>query len=244
MSDQSYHPSKISPIVLGIILFVLFLMVLCSLPSLVKLAGYPFLWAPEQLGLLNVVHPNDVTVIHMGEGQNHTVTLTAPGWYQIYTNDSDLLQASDDLAVRSGKPWINARSPSGSPASIRFIERGLRPYDSPFAKGRPVMAIYVDEPGQYNLRHPTKPSDFSIAPDYTTGNEFTIYFFYILQFGVLMIPVAYFVRKSQIKLSRRINSVKQLKRIQGEDFWKRERTRQKDVEPKKAAAHNSGDKWW
>ncbi len=244
MTDQNYQPSKYSPIALGVILFILLLVVLCSLSDLIKFAGYPLLWLPEQLGFVEVVHPRDVTVIHMSEGRDHTVQFPKTGWYQVYTNDYDLLLATDDLAVRGGKPWISARDPSGSAAGIGYIQRGLRPYDSPFAKGRPVLTIYAGEPGQYSLRHPTKPTDLTITPDYTTGNEFTIYFFYILQLAVLSAPFAYLIYRSRTRTVQRVKSVKQLKRIQGDDFWKREIHRKQAGPDPKQPTYKSSDKWW
>ncbi len=244
LTDETYHAPKIRPIVFGIILFILFLTVMCSLSDLVKFIGYPFLWVPEKLGLIQVIHPDDVTTIHMADGGTSTVNFTAPGWYQVYINDYDLLLASDDLANRGGKPWINARTPSGESAAIAFISRGLRPYDSPFAKGRPVLAIQVTELGDYQLRHPSKAADFSIVPDYSTGNEFTIYFFYALEIGLLLLPFAYLIRRSRVRLTQRVQSVKQLKRIDGNDFWKREINRQKDAGPQKPKNPNPAEKWW
>ncbi len=245
MSDQTYQSPKVYPITIGIVVFVLFLILMCSLMNLIKTAGYTLMWLPEKLGVLQVAHKDEVTVIHMNDGPLSTVVFTRPGWYQIYTNDYDLLLASDSMASHGGTPWVNVRDPSGTLIDAVFIERGLRPYNSPFAKGRPVLAVQVIQPGAYRLRHPTKVADMSIVPDYTTGSEVNIYLFYVLQLGLVLLPFAYLIWKAQARSAQQVKSVKQLKRIRGEDFWKREVTRQKDGEPRpQPKTPTPGDKWW
>lgn len=243
MSEQSYKSPKVISIVVGVILFALFLILMCSLSDMVKAVGYPFLLLPEKLGLIEVVDRDQVRTIHMAEGQVTAMEFTRPGDYLIYTNDYDLLLASAELSGRAARPWVTVRAPSGESETVSYIERGLRPYDTPFARGRPVLRIAVTETGLYQLRHPSKAADLFIVPDTLTGNEFTIVSFYLIQAGVLLLPALYLFDHYRRLAVARVKSVKQLKHIQGDDFWKRELTRRKegDVKKPKDVYHN---KWW
>jgi hypothetical protein len=190
MSKEGFRPPRLLTIGLGIALFILFLIALCSLSQGVKWAGSVLLFIPERLGLVRTVQPSEVFEFDMTRSPAQ-VKFTRAGLYQVYTSDYDLLVISDQLAQSDSAPWITVTDAvSGKPATVTHITRGLLPYDTPHASGRPVIEVEIPEAGDYLLDYPTRQAEISMVPDYVTGHEALINTAFAAQFLILALPFA------------------------------------------------------
>jgi len=179
---------------LGISLFILSLLAFFHIPDIVKSTGTALMFVPAKLGIIDMVMPQDV-VPQSIEHNPSTITISKPGHYLFYTNNYDLLVVNDAIASSDAKPWLNMQSAeSGTKVEITMIERGLSIFDTPFARGRPVLMFTIIEPGTYQMRHPTRPGDYLyLVPDVTTGKETLITFVIVVEValvgGVIVIMI-------------------------------------------------------
>jgi hypothetical protein len=218
MTPQRYQPARLRSIGLGIAVFVVILLALCSLSQGVKWTGTVLLFIPERLGLVRTVRPGEVLNIAMDRSPTQ-VTFARAGLYQVYTSDYDLLVISDELARSDSPPWVTiTRAEGGTPADITHIKRGLLPFDTPHVAGRPVLEIEILEPGSYILDYPTRGATMSLAPDYATGHEGMIYAAFAVQFLILALPfgLALFRREQhtwELVRAKRRQSVEQFEKL-------------------------------
>jgi len=218
MSTQRYQPARLRSIGLGIAVFVVILLALCSLSQGVKWAGTVLLFVPERLGMVRTVRPGEVLDIAMSRSPTQ-VTFARAGLYQVYTSDYDLLVISDELARSDSPPWVTiTRAESGTPVDITYIQRGLLPFDTPHVAGRPVLEIAIAEPGSYILDYPTRGATMSLAPDYATGHEGMIYTAFAVQILILALPfgLAFFRREQhtrELLRAKRRQSVEQFEKL-------------------------------
>ena len=218
MSKESFRPPRLRSIGMGIALFILFLIALCSLSQGVKWAGSVLLFIPERLSLVRTVQPSEVFEFDMTHSPAQ-VKFTRAGLYQVYTSDYDLLVISDQLAQSDSPPWITITiAGSGTPANVSYITRGLLPYDTPHASGRPVLEVEIPEAGDYLLDYPTRPAEMSMVPDYVTGHEALIYTAFAVQLLILALPFAILLYRREQRAWRqehekRTRSVEQFEKI-------------------------------
>jgi len=233
-----YRSPKIYAIILGVLIFTALLMLVCSLSETVKWVGASFLVLPERLNLVEVASRQEVTEIEMSSGST-ILDFVRPENYAIYTKDYDLLVVSDSLreisknAANAGdvKSWLMVKSIStGEVVPIGFVYRGLMPYDSPLAQGRPVLKFEITNPGSYELKYSSRKALMYVVPDYISGKEGLIYFIYLVEIAILLVPVwkiyAVFARRRKTK-EREIQGLKQ---IRGEGFWESEFQKKKAEE--------------
>lgn len=188
MTSDSYRPARLRSIGIGIAIFVVLLLALCSLSQGVKWFGSVLLFLPERLGLVRTVRPGEVLDLEMSKSPTQ-VTFARPGLYQVYTSDYDLLVISDQLATSDAPPWVRiTQVDGGPPVLVTYIKRGLLPFDTPHAAGRPVMEIEIIEPGSYTLDYPTRKATMSLAPNYASGRETLIYAAFGVQIFLLALP--------------------------------------------------------
>jgi hypothetical protein len=124
------------------------------------------------VGLVDLPTKDEIVIFPMAN-QQYVVTLSIRGGYAIYTDDSSLLQ-SNNRAQERNFPWLDiVNLDSEEPVDVSFIGRGIRPYDTVSAKGRPVLYFDIDEPGDYEISHSAVGSDviLNIAPYYSEENE-------------------------------------------------------------------------
>jgi hypothetical protein len=130
-----------------------------------------------------------------------TIRIPKPGRYAVYTGDLDLLERIGLVA----KPLLTVVSqPAGLAVELSFVRRGLRPYDTPRAKGRPVYRFAIEQPGFYQVTYLGRSiaAVVSIAPDYSTGRESTITLAYVLQAVLLaLLPGAVYYRRRKARRS-------------------------------------------
>ncbi len=201
MANESYRSPRVRTIGLGIGLFVVLLILVCSLSQGVKWAGVALLFLPERLGLAEPVHRAEVTPIDM-QTSPLQVSFPEAQAYHVYTSDYELLVISDELARSDAPAWLTViRSETGARVQVAILGRGLMPYDSPLAAGRPVLAMQIEHAGSYVLDFPTRKATMTIVPDRTTGREAAIFAAFAVQLAVLAAPlaVALYRRESRLR---------------------------------------------
>ncbi len=167
----------------------------CVLGDVLKIAGSPFLFIPGALGIIQTVGPEDVHTVKMSSSPT-VVGLPQSGLYAVYVADGDLLSITDSLINSNGTPWLKVKAVStGEQIPSHFIERGLGLYDTPYAKGRPVINFAITRPGTYELSHPRRNITISIVPDYTSGHEALLTFLYIVQIALVAGIIVFFWRR-------------------------------------------------
>lgn len=182
MPSSTYHSPRLRDILLGVLLFVIILGVFCSLPDIVKRTGDAMLLVPEQLGLVRRVYIDEVRTVDLMTPPPVTLAFPQPGRYAVYTINQQILMLTDTMLDEQTRPWLQVVSSSGnSSANVNFVDRGLRPYDTPHAEGRPIFTFVIRQPGGYKLVFPNRLGIISIVPDYTTGKERTIFAVYLLE---------------------------------------------------------------
>jgi hypothetical protein len=230
MANKAFQPPRLLSIGLGIALFLLFLIVMCSLTQGVKWAGSVLLFLPDRLGLVQTVRPAEVFAFEMTHSPAE-VKIARAGLYQVYTSDYDLLVISDQLAQSGSPPWMTvSNAGSGKAVQVSHVTRGLLPYDTPYAPGRPVIELTIPEAGEYLLVCPTRQAEIAMVPDYMTGHEGVIYASFAVQLLILALPLAILLyrreqRTWQQSHEERVRSIAQFEKIRrlarGEDAEKR-----------------------
>ncbi len=179
----------------GIVIVLIAVMLICVLGDVLKIVGSPFLFIPGALGIIQTVGPEDVRTVAMADSPT-IVRLMQPGLYAVYTDDADLLTITDSLINANGNPWLKVKAlDNGERIATTFIERGLRLYDTPYAKGRPVINFAITRSGAYELTYPRRNITMSIVPDYTTGHETLLTFMYLIQIALVVGIVVLFWRR-------------------------------------------------
>ena len=231
MSDSAYRPPKLRSIFLGIVAALIAIMLLCSLGEVVKFTGSAFLLVPKWLGLTQVVEPEEVRTVDLATTPNQ-IRFVRPGLYAVYTDDYDLLVITDALIKQKGSAWLKVKAlNNGQAIPVTFVERGLQPYDTPLAKGRPALNFFIAAPGAYELTHPRRNVKIFIVPDYTTGNETALTAFYVLQIGLVAGLVVYAYRR-RTRTQRAYAKALQEQSIQrAEAMWQKIAAKQKKDPP-------------
>jgi hypothetical protein len=227
MTSSSYRDPAIRNVVLGILLFAVFLVTVCSLPQVVKTLGAGLLYLPSRLGLVEMVHRDQVQAIDMRNSPPQ-VDLPQARRYAVYTDDYDLLVISDEIILAGAEPWLVVTSP-GSHAKLRVtgVERGLMPFDSPYAAGRPVFTFEVIQPGVHDLTYPRRWATLYILPDTTSGKERLILLIYAVQVAILIAAVAVPYWGAARSRRARLAAMLPPRPPQVDDFWRGESRRQR-----------------
>jgi hypothetical protein len=236
-TDHSYYrPSSFRSLLVAILVLTATLLALWQLSDIVKLLGAPLLYLPAQLGLVEQVSHAEVHVIDPFEASPRLLIVSQPGRYAVYTGDVQLLERTNALVDHQEAPWLAVKSAEGHTSiAVAFVERGLRPYDTPLAEGRPIFTFVVDTPGRYTLDLPERDGIITVVPDYTTGKEPIIWLVMLLQLGVMgtIVGVVVYIRTEPMRLRRQQQAAIDAQRQeQGEAFWQSEIQRSKDAEEK------------
>ncbi|MCX6025190.1 MAG: hypothetical protein NTY23_02845 [Chloroflexi bacterium] len=227
MTSSSYRDPTIRNVILGILLFAVFLVAVCSLPQVVKTLGAGLLYLPSRLGLVEMVHRDQIQAIDMRSSPPQ-VDLPQARRYAVYTDDYDLLVMSDEILRIGAEPWLVVLSP-GSHAELRLtgVERGLMPYDSPYAAGRPVFTFEVLEPGVHDLIFPRRAATFYILPDTTSGKERLILLAYAVEVAILGTAVGLPYWRAVRNRRARLAAMLPPRPAQADEFWRTESRRQR-----------------
>jgi hypothetical protein len=167
-------PPRFRSIFLGLLLAAVLLCAFVQLPLLMKLFGAAALFIPDKLGLVDFAYPGDVTTVDFSRSPTG-VHVPEPGAYLLYTDNYDLLVINDGTIESAAPPWISVTAESGQSVHVELVTRGLIVFDTPFAAGRPVLRLLVEEAGPLEIDHPRRPTEVHFVPDYITGNiEFLV----------------------------------------------------------------------
>jgi len=211
----------IRSILFGIILFVVALLAFFRIPDVVKYTGAALMFVPSRLGLIGMVMPKDVIPLPL-EKNPSLITISSPGQYVMYLNNYDMLVVHDAIAAGDSEPWMKLQSEElNTQIELTLIGRGLAWYDTPFARGRPVVRFTVDQPGTYQFTHPARKDYMYLVPDTVTGRESLITFWVLAEIALVGGVVFYIVRRrTQSAREKRIKTQAE-KRARVEDTWKR-----------------------
>jgi hypothetical protein len=225
VAGPSGRTPRIRDIVLAIVALVVLLVVFINLGAVVKVVGAGLMVIPSALGIVQRVSSQEVLTYDLSKSPTD-VGIGRPGRYAVYAYDYDLLTTSDQLDQSMGEPWITLKSQTtGEAVPVTFVSRGMRAYDTPLAKGRPVLSFVINRPGVYVMLHPAKPATISIVRDYVTGKERTITLAFLAQTAVVVIPLMflstrrYLVRRSARKAAQR------QRRAESDAFWREQAQR-------------------
>ncbi len=194
MSGEPKAPTFRAMLV-GIVVVIIAMMLVCALSDVLKVVGSPFLFIPGALGIIQTVGPEDVRTIPMADSPT-IVRLLHPGLYAVYVDDADMLTITDALINSNGHAWLKVKAlDTGEQIPATLIDRGLRLYDTPYAKGRPVINFAITRPGAYELTHPRRNITMSLVPDYSTGHETLFTLIYVVQIALVAGIVVFFWRR-------------------------------------------------
>jgi hypothetical protein len=232
MLDQSYHPPRFRTIIIAGIVFLIILALFWLLSDTVKFAGAPFLYLPDKLGIVRQVRSTEIQAINLAFTPT-TITLAQPGRYLVFTGDYKLLQLNVASDARS-KPWLSVRAlGTNRPVTVTHVARGLRLYDTPLTRGRPIFAFEIATPGAYEFRYPTEKAGIALVPDYTTGNEGMITLVYVFQIAAIgfVLGAAFYHRRRDFRdWKRKLDARQAQRRARGDIFWQNE-IRRVDEDP-------------
>ena len=233
-TDHSYYrPSSFYALMMAILVFTVAVLGLSQLPVLVKQFGEPLLYLPAQFGLIRQVSQAEVHVFDPAETSSQLLLVSQPGRYAVYTDDIRLLAHTNALADKKEAPWLTVKPTEGNTSiAVAFVDRGLRPYDTPLAEGRPIFTLFIDTPGRYTLDLPEREGTITVVPDYTTGREAIILLAMLLQTGVVgaIVGVCVYVRTKPMRLRRQhLAAIDAKRQERGEAFWQSEIHRSKDA---------------
>lgn len=157
LKPPSYTPPKVRNIILGILICGLCLVFIGYLADFTKWCGYVMLYLPARLGMLSQVSPSQIQTTDFSTSPTE-IYFSTPGTYVVYTAHLDLLMISDRILEEGFQPWLRIlQIYNGQEVKIETIDRGLMPYDTPFAKGRPIYFFKISQAGKYQMLHPTYP---------------------------------------------------------------------------------------
>jgi hypothetical protein len=157
-------------IVSGILLAIAVLAAFAFLPNIVKWVGAVFTFVPGQLGLIDVVTPDEVMPVDMIASPTE-IEFVRAGEYAVFTANMDLLTIHEAVLDAKAKPWFRLADSDEQLIAVTLVERGLALYDTPLAAGRPVALFEIPAAGTYTMTHPRREDFVYVVPDTTTGNE-------------------------------------------------------------------------
>jgi len=223
LANSKYKAPRVLAIAGGVIISIILLIAFLTSAQVVKSFGNIFLFLPDKLGILQTATRAEIAEVNMSNPPTDLYFEKA-GLYSVYTVDYDLLIINDEIAKHKLDPWLKITEiSSGEPVKVDYVERGLRLYDTPLAKGRPIHTFYIESPGAYEVGHMAKNVSIYFLPDYMTGNEDLIAMSYLSQLVIFGGIAAFFYRRYAKVRDAKIQEIKDLKNIQeheGKQFWR------------------------
>jgi hypothetical protein len=220
----------IHSILLGIIFFIIALLAFFRLPDVVKYSGAALMFVPSKLGLFDMVTPKDVIPLPL-EKNPSLITIPSPGQYVMYLNNYDLLVVHDAIVASDSKPWMKLQSEDfDTQVELTLIARGLTWYDTPFARGRPVVSFTIDQPGTYQFTHPARQDTMYLVLDTVTGKESLITFWVLAEIAVISGVVFYIVRRRTAPARAQRLKTRAENQARVENAWRRIEKRKEEKE--------------
>jgi hypothetical protein len=206
-------------ILVGILIFVGIILIFSSLGNLVKTTGHILMIVPSQMGFYPLTPADDIVQVNLNSNSTD-LTFTHAGTYQVFASDYDLLSITMQLEQSQGTPWLVVHSKSsGTSIPIDYVKRGLRPYDTPYAAGRPIFSLVIPNPGTYQLNHPSRPASIYFVPDETTNHAGTIYLSIVVEIALVVGAFLLYYRSRRQAQYARIREIEGRTRERAEQFW-------------------------
>ncbi len=223
MANQGYKPPGFLAIIGGVVLFVILVGLACSISTTVKVIGYGLLYVPSRLGWLEVPRPETIRRLDLVSTPVEAY-FSNPGTYEVFTSDYELLSISMQMEGSTSVSWFHVdNAVTGERNQVDYVIRGLMPYDTPFAEGRPVLRFSIDEPGLYRLSFPTPPAaSVYFVPDTTTGKEWLIWLTYLGEVGLILGIPGWFYFRSWRREAEDRATMRRALRARADRFWERE----------------------
>lgn len=219
MSGLPKQPT-ITSILLGIALFIAALLAFLRIPDVIKYTGTALMFVPAKLGLIEIVMPDDVIPLPLAKNPS-MITIPSPGKYAMYLNNYDMLVVHDAVVRRDSEPWMKIQTEDlDTEVKLTLVERGLVWYDTPFARGRPVVVFTIDQPGTYQFTHPARQDYMYLVPDTVTGNEFWIKFWVLIELLLVCGVIFYIFRRRTASIREQRKKIRADNRARVDDTWK------------------------
>ncbi len=222
MANQGYKPPGFLAIIGGVIMFVVLIGLVCSISTTVKVVGYALLYVPSRLGWVDVPRPEDIQRLDLVSTPVNAHL--DPGTYEVFTSSYELLSISMQFEGSTSATWFHvADAATGERNQIEYVLRGLMPYDTPFAEGRPVLRFTIDKPGLYQLSFPTPPAtSVYFVPDTTTGKEWLIWLIYLGEVGLILGVPGWFYIRAWRREAENWDEMRKAMRARADRFWEKE----------------------
>jgi hypothetical protein len=221
--NMKYQNPTCRSIALGGILFLALMIGALRSAELVKLAGSPLLLLPEKLHMIETLRSSDVIHFHYDGPMEFEVDFAKSGRYAVYTADTTFLLSTNARIQDEKPPLLHViETSSGAETPVYYFRRGVKPFDTRFARGRPIYGFEIERPGRYVISSPWMEAALSLTPDYTTGKEGVLSAVFLLESGVLFAPLGLLLYRKYLKDRRRARQLDDLKRIDPGDFWQRQ----------------------
>jgi hypothetical protein len=215
-----YKSPTLRNVLVGILIFIVFILVFSSMGNLVKTLGRILMIIPSQMGFYPLTSADEVVPVDLRSNPTD-LTIVHAGAYQIFADDYDLLSITMQIEQSHGSPWLVVKSKAnGASLPVSFVRRGLRPYDTPYAAGRPIFSIDIPSPGLYQISHPSKPASIYLVPDETSNYASAILTSFVIEIALLAGLVFVFYRSRRQPQEARIREIEQRTRERAERFWK------------------------
>jgi hypothetical protein len=225
MAWSTTRTPRLRDILLAVVALVALIVAFINLGAVVKFVGAGLLLIPSGLGIVQRVGVEDISTYDLSSSPT-LLGISQPGRYAVYAYDYDLLTMSDQLEEAKAEPWITMKSQiTGEAVPVTFVERGMRMYDTPLAKGRPVLSFVIDKPGVYVMLHPSKQATISIVRDYVTGKEGILTLIYLVEIGLLLMPLMLILLRRYTARREARKRAQEAARERGEAFWRSRSTR-------------------
>jgi hypothetical protein len=235
VSHQGYQ-AHVSGDVVAPLTFIAVLVLLFMLSSVVKRVGDVLLYVPSKLGVVQRVAPGEVQEIDLRTLSPALLEFTKPGKYSVFTSDTSLLEANV-LYGADAAAWLVVKSQTtGEQIGLVSVERGLRPYDTPLADGRPIFTFEIAAPGASEAEYSYREAFIAVVPDYVSGNESAIWIAYLAEAAVLAILLGFIDSRRRQRGRRNIESMEAIriqKQSQNKAFWEAQRKRDEEKNRKR-----------
>ena len=222
-----YRSPRLRDIGLAILALLAGLLIFLHLADVVKLAGSVLLIVPSALGVVHRATGADVRHLNLASLPPR-IELAGAGRYSVYTADYDLLTISDTIEESNASPWLTVElARTGEQVPLSFMGRGLRPYDTPLARGRPVLTFLAPAAGLYELTGTRRNADIYLVRDYVTGREKVIVLAYWGQLALIGVVLFLAFGRSRWRRWQAHKADQRARREEAELFWQRHRTRRR-----------------
>lgn len=220
MAGSAPRSPRLRDILLAVVALLALIVAFINLGAVVKAAGAGLMLIPSALGIVRKVSSAEVFPYDLRTSPT-SVGIGQPGRYAVYAYDYDLLTTSDELEQSGAEPWITLRSQvTGKSVPVAFVSRGMRAYDTPLAKGRPVLTFEIAVPGVYVMSHPAKLATIYIVRDYVTGKERTLTLAFLAQIAVVILPLTFLYTRRYLSRRNARRAAQRQRREESDAFWR------------------------